>query len=106
MNHHWNNYYTDEGRKKAPNPETDITQCNKLLYFNYKARKGGQCGRISHKEGNRPGESHLISFNEDDYCDQQRYWMANISCITNSTTSTIVISYSKQELSLIIKLKA
>ena len=32
--------------------------------------------------------------------------MANISCITNSTTSTIDISYSKQEQCLIINLKA
>ena len=78
----------------------------KVTIFSLERFQQGKCGENSLKEGNRSEEPHLIYFDEDDHCDQQRLWMPNIRFTTNSTTGTIDPSYYKQYLYIIINLKS
>ena len=97
--------YPDEGIDKATKPDNDINQRAKFLYVNMKDSNMGQCGGISRKESNRPGESHLISFKEGNHCDQQRCCMPSIRCPLHSPNNTIDYCDSKKYLCLAINCK-
>ena len=62
--------------------------------------KERQYGGISHKEGNRTEESHLISLKEDYYSNILMFWRPNIWRTISSTNGTIDPSDSRQDLCL------